>query len=130
MATALPITHFSDVLCVWAYVAQRRMDQLAQEFGDQVVVDYRLASVFGFARSKLEERWQGKGGLVGYARHVREIVDRFDHVELSPVAWAEVVPTSSTPAHLLLAAIRSLEASGGAAPGAFAATAWRLRLAF
>lgn len=130
MSTRLQISHFSDVLCVWAYVAQRRMVELRDEFGERVDVDYRLVGVFGFARTKLEERWKDKGGLGGYAGHVREVASRFDHVTLHQDVWERVAPTSSWPAHLMLAAIRSLEAAGTATPGTFLDVAWRIREAF
>jgi len=122
--------HFSDVLCVWAYAAQRRMEELVVEFGDRVEIDYRLTSIFGFARDKLGERWADKGGLAGYARHVREVIDRFDHVELHADVWCRVAPISSWPAHLVLAAVRVLETSGQAPRGAFSDAAWRMRQAF
>ncbi|MBS1122268.1 MAG: putative dithiol-disulfide isomerase involved in polyketide biosynthesis [Deltaproteobacteria bacterium] len=130
MPPRIQIHHFSDVLCVWAYIAQRRMDELRQEFGDRVDVDHRLVDVFGFARVKLEERWKDKGGLAGYAGHVREVVARFDHVALHEDAWARVAPSSSWPAHLVLAAIRSIEAAGMARAGTFVDAAWLVREAF
>lgn len=130
MASPIAISHFSDVLCVWAYLGQRRMDELVQEFGDRVAVDYRLTSIFGFARDKLEERWKDKGGLAGYSQHVREVIAKFDHVELHPDVWVRVAPRSSWPAHLALSAIRALAAQGAAPATAFATTAWRMRQAF
>jgi predicted DsbA family dithiol-disulfide isomerase len=130
MQPRIQISHFSDVLCVWAYVAQRRMDELRQEFGDRVGVDYRFVSVFGFARAKLDERWKDKGGLAAYGAHVHEVVRRFDHVTVHADVWTRVAPTSSWPAHLVLSAIRSLEAAGAARPGAYVETAWLVRKAF
>lgn len=41
------IDHFSDVLCVWAYAAQIRMDELKREFGEQIQVNYHFMPVFG-----------------------------------------------------------------------------------
>lgn len=125
--TALPITHFSDVLCVWAYVGHRRMLEVGVEFGDRVAIDYRFVSVFGAGRSKQEARWRDKGGLAGYANHVRGVVARFDHVTVHADTWARVAPASSTPAHVVLAAVRALEAAGTFAVGAFADATWRVR---
>jgi predicted DsbA family dithiol-disulfide isomerase len=130
MTPPVRLTHFSDILCVWAYAGQVRMDELAQEFGDRVEVEYRLTPVFGVARDKLAERWKDKDGLAGYARHVRDIVAGFPHVKLHDDTWARVAPLSSTPGHLVLAAIRALEAAGRAPRGAYAAAAWRMREAF
>ncbi len=126
----IQITHFSDVLCIWAYVGQRRMDEVAAEFGDRVCVTYRMTSVFGFARDRQAEKWSDRGGLAGYGAHVREVAAGFPHVTVHPDAWAAVAPASSTPAHLVLAAIRALETAGNAPAGAFCDAAWRIRRAF
>jgi len=124
------ITHFSDALCAWAYVAQIRMDKLAEEVGANLVVEYRYVSVFGFAREKLEERWRGKGGLAAFAEHVRGVAKQFDHVQLHPDLWSKVVPTSSMPAHLLLCAIRLLEREQRVPPGTRVAAARHVRDAY
>lgn len=36
------IEYFSDVLCIWAYGAQARVDELKRNFGDQVRVAQSL----------------------------------------------------------------------------------------
>ena len=36
------IIHFSDVLCVWAYVSQIRYDELMSNFAGRVSIDYRF----------------------------------------------------------------------------------------
>lgn len=124
------ITHFSDALCVWAYVAQIRMDKLAEEVGSNLLVEYRYVSVFGFAGEKLEERWRSKGGLAAYAEHVRGVARQFEHVQLHPDLWTRVVPTSSMPAHLFLCALRWLERERRVPAGTLVATARRVREAW
>lgn len=124
------IVHFSDILCVWAYVAQQRMNELHAEFGAQVHVDYRLVSIFGYARSKLAQRWADKGGIGAYGEHVRSVTAEYDHVTLHSDVWTRVVPSSSWPAHLLLCAVRQLERTSRAEPNSFGALARRLRQAF
>jgi predicted DsbA family dithiol-disulfide isomerase len=41
------ITYFSDVLCVWAYVSQARIDAVKEKFGAAVRIENRFCSVFG-----------------------------------------------------------------------------------
>lgn len=130
MTAPVEVTYFSDVLCVWAYVTERRVEELRQELGDRVRVDYRMMALFGFARDMLTARYADKGGLDAYAAHVEGIVARFPHVSLHASVWRTVTPASSTPAHLLLAAVRSMEREGAAPPGAFVDTTWRARTAF
>ena len=101
------VTYFSDVLCVWAYVSQVRVDELITTFEDQVDVRGRCLSVFGDAVGKLERGWSERGGTAGYADHVQSVAARFDHAPVNRDAWRTVVPRSSMPAHLVLSAARA-----------------------
>ncbi len=124
------ITHFSDVLCVWAYVSQIRYDELTSAYGDRVAIDYRYLHVFGAVAAKLQTAWAAKGGVRGYAAHVRSVVEGFDHVALHPDAWVANTPESSMPSHLLLCGVRRLERLEEVPAGAQARVAWALRQAF
>lgn len=124
------ILHFSDVLCVWAYVSQVRIDELRRTFGAAIEIDCRFVTVFGDARGKLLKNWGERGGNAAYNQHVREIVARFGHVDVHPDIWLKNVPHSALPAHVVLCAVRCLEAGGQVAPGSFDRLAWRLRQAF
>lgn len=123
----LAITHVSDTLCIWAYVAQIRIDKLVEELGDQIALHYHYVSVFGVARDKLAARWRDKGGLAAYADHVLGVARQFDHVAVNPAVWREVAPASSMPSHVVLCAVRALEAAGAAPAGAHLALARRVR---
>ena len=57
----VPIVYFSDVLCIWAYLAELRIDAVTEAFGDQVSFDYRFCSVFGDTSSKIPAAWAEKG---------------------------------------------------------------------
>lgn len=124
------ITYFTDALCVWAYVSQVRMDELKANFKDAAELDSRYFHVFGDVANKIETAWRERGGLAAYRSHVREIVERFGHVEFHENTWSIDVPKSSMPAHLFLCAIRCAESSGRFAPGAGNRAAWAVREAF
>lgn len=124
------ITHFSDALCVWAYVSQIRSDELLSQFPGQVAIDCRYFQVFGDVASKIRAGWSERGGLEGYAEHVRGVAEGFPHVHVHPEVWVRDTPGSSMPAHLLLCAVRVLEAAGEADAGASRAVAWGVREAF
>lgn len=128
--TPIHIHHYSDVLCIWAYVSQVRVDELQETFGAQIELDCRFVSVFGDARGKLAKNWSERGGAAAYRDHVLEVAAKFGHVAVHPDVWTAVQPRSSIPAHAFLCAVRSLEGEGKLAPGAFAAAAWRVRQAF
>ena len=124
------ISYFTDALCVWAYISQVRIDELKANFKDAVELDCRYFHVFGNVAKKMDTAWKDRGGLPAYRRHVREIVEKFGHVQLHERTWETDVPKSSMPAHLFLCATRHVESSSGCAPGSGNRTAWALREAF
>jgi predicted DsbA family dithiol-disulfide isomerase len=126
------IQHFSDVLCVWAYVSQVRVDELKRQFGEQIEMDYHFVHVFGHAHQKLQMQWAQRGGTQAYGTHVREVVAKFDHVPVHEDIWVRDTPRSSLPAHLFLCALKLLEPGQADANGstAFERAAWAVREAF
>ncbi|MEQ8492603.1 MAG: DsbA family protein [Gammaproteobacteria bacterium] len=112
--TTVAISHYSDVLCVWAWIVQVRVSELERQFSDAVQFDYRYFSVFGDVHGKLDAQWQDRGGRDAYAEHVRAVAARFEHVTLNRDTWTRVVPRSSMPAHLVLCAARLLARADGA----------------
>jgi len=111
--TTVRITHFSDILCVWAYIGQIRFQELQSNFPQEVIFDFRYFSVFGDVHTKMDAQWGTRGGLSAYSQHVHEVAAGFDHVSLCPDVWCRDVPTSSLPAHLLVAAVRLLDSEQG-----------------
>jgi len=126
------IVYFSDLLCIWAYVAQIRVDELRRNFSEQVSIDYRFVPVFGSVQSRIGERWADRGGLAGYAAHVKEVAGQFDHAELHPDVWTKNVPAGSFGAHVFVKAFaigdESYKTIGERT--ALEELLWRLRLAF
>jgi len=109
MAERITLTYYSDILCVWAYISQARVDEVAQRFPDDVSIGYRFCSVFGDTAYKIGTGWAERGGYEGFATHVRDAVSAFDHVTLHPEIWQRDRPTSSTPAHLLVKAVQRVD---------------------
>lgn len=126
------IFYFSDVLCIWAYIAQIRLDALKTTFQDQIEIEPHFVPVFGNACEKLETRWRDRGGLQGYGDHIQEVAKKFDHITLHPDVWTKVTPSSSTSCHLFLQAIQLLEAKGlvEQEQQAFQKATWAFREAF
>lgn len=118
------ITCFSDVLCVWAFIAQRRIDELVKQFGDEVVIEDRFCAVFGDTATKIENGWARRGGYVGFNRHLMEVSKQFPEMELNSGIWMHTRPASSFGAHAFLKAVKIAE------PGKFNAAALALRRAF
>jgi predicted DsbA family dithiol-disulfide isomerase len=106
------ISYFSDVLCIWAYIAQIRLDELKSTFPTRISIDLHFTPVFGDAHRKLTTRWQDRGGFDGYSHHVQEVAAKFNHISIHPDIWTIDIPHSSTSCHLFLRAIKLLEDKG------------------
>jgi predicted DsbA family dithiol-disulfide isomerase len=123
------VTHYSDLLCVWAYVGEARLAELVTRFGADVEVEARFCSVFGDSARKIDRGWSSRGGYAGFAAHVQEVAARFDltvHADL----WLTTRPASSDSAHLFVKAAQLVEARGELGPGSSDALASALRRAF
>jgi predicted DsbA family dithiol-disulfide isomerase len=118
------IAYFSDILCVWAYIAQRRVDELKQQFGTNIRIDNHFCSVFGDTAAKIGAGWAGRGGYEGFNRHLKEVAAQFPELELHPGIWIGSRPASSFGAHAFLKAVEIAESSR------FDDMAWALRRAF
>jgi predicted DsbA family dithiol-disulfide isomerase len=113
MDERLSLTYYSDLLCVWAHIAQARVDEVARQFVEQITINYRFCSVFGDTAHKIGVGWADRGGYAGFGNHVREAVAGFDHVSVHPELWQTSRPASSTPAHLLIKAVQRVDGQQG-----------------
>jgi len=136
---SLHISYVSDVLCIWAYVAEVRLDEVRKEFGSSVELEYRFIPVFGATRHRIAEGRKNRGGYAGFGEHVRKVAEDFPHVSVNERVWSEVAPTTSSTAHEMLCAARLL-ANEGVIDSArredlggrtlFEEATWRIRSAF
>lgn len=122
--TPIKVTYFSDILCIWAYCAQARVDELRGQFSDEVEIDYRFISVFGSCRRKIGEGWKNRDGFDGYDAHVREIAERFPHVDVHPGLWTKTQPASSASPHVFLKAVELVDGAS------LERSTWAFRQAF
>ncbi|MCH7486810.1 MAG: DsbA family protein [Proteobacteria bacterium] len=124
MKNPVSITYYSDILCIWAYCAQVRVDEIRVRFADEVEIDFRFISVFGNTQLKIGDGWKDRGGFEGYDDHVREVAERFLHVDVHPQLWRKTRPASSASPHLFLKAVHLAHGAS------LEKTTWALRRAF
>lgn len=108
----IQISYVSDVLCVWAYVAEVRLDELRKEFGSSIELEYRFIPIFGATRHRIDEGWKKQGGYAGFGEHVLGVAKGFPHVSVHERVWSQVAPTTSSAAHEMLCAVRLLTEEG------------------
>lgn len=78
------ISYFSDVLCIWAYAAQIKLDELRRQFGGRIRVEYHFLPLFGDVAGRMAAGWGERDGAASYARHVKQVAARFDHIDIHP----------------------------------------------
>lgn len=111
--TPVVIDYYSDLLCVWAYVAQVRVDEIQQEFGDKVSIRHHFFSLFGDTATRIGAGWHDRGGFAGFHDHVAAVCEQHPHVSLHPNVWKlGCQPSSSAVPHLMIQAIQVLVADG------------------
>ena len=133
------IEYFSDLLCVWAYAAQIRLDELQQHYASDIEVHYHFIPVFGCTQRRIAEGWKDKGGFGAYSANVKQIRTQFPHVTVHPDIWTKNIPPTSASAHHFLKAVQLLQRQGliDAAPQThlegktlFESVTWAMRVAF
>jgi len=129
------ITYFSDVLCIWAYASQARVDAVRDTFGDAVRIEHRFCSVFGDTASKIASAWKDKGGYAGFNSHLRQVAETFPHVEVHPEIWLKSRPLTSASAHLFMKAVQQWDLKSPvpgsqSVPSLFDQVMWTFRCAF
>jgi len=105
MNSPLIVEYYSDVLCVWAWIAQRRIDELNHTFGDKIEFKHHYVDIFGDVPTKMDTSWKSKGGYEGFAKHVQHSAASFDDAIINEKIWTSIRPTTSANAHLYLKAI-------------------------
>lgn len=137
--TVVDIAYFSDILCVWAYISQIRVDELKSKVGDKVNINYRFITIFGCTENRIGKGWKDRGGYAGFGQHMIESCQPHPHVEIHPDIWRSDPPASSAPCHLFLKALQNLENRGDISreplaeydnKNLFEAFCWRVRCAF
>ena len=101
----LRIDYYSDVLCVWAWIAQRRIDELHAQLGDKISLRYHYVDVFGDTAGKMHAQWAKRGLYDGFASHVVESAAEFEDAPVNPAIWTSCQPTTSANTHLFLKAV-------------------------
>jgi predicted DsbA family dithiol-disulfide isomerase len=113
MSEPLVIDYYTDMLCVWAWIAQRRIEELHDQWGDSIRLEHHCVNVFGDTQAKMERQWSSRGGFEGFAEHVQASAAAYEDAPIHPALWRDVRPTTSATAHLLLKAAGLVDSHDG-----------------
>jgi predicted DsbA family dithiol-disulfide isomerase len=104
-SSPISIDYYTDVLCVWAWIAQPRLEEIRLQWGDRVKIHHRYIDIFGDARSKIPTQWGESDGYEKFHAHVAQSAKPYKHTNIHPDIWTTVRPNSSVTPHLILKAI-------------------------
>jgi predicted DsbA family dithiol-disulfide isomerase len=104
MSKPLVIDYYTDILCIWAWIAQRRIDELNQQWGARVELNHHCVNVFGDTQAKMDSQWADRGGYDGFAKHVASAAADYEEAPVTAALWKTVRPATSANAHLMLKA--------------------------
>lgn len=105
MSKPIIVEYFTDVLCVWAWVSQQRIERLQQALGNKVDLKFRYLDVFGDTQTKMQTQWADRGLYQGFAEHVEKSASCEPNAVINPEIWRDIQPTTSSNAHLMLKAV-------------------------
>ena len=125
IAAPIHIDYYTDVLCVWAWIAQPRLDELNRQWAGRVIIRHRYLDIFGDSHRKIATQWGETVGFEKFGAHVVKSVAPFENLEVNPDIWTKVRPRSSLQAHLFLKAVALVTDEALVAP-----VALRIRRAF
>lgn len=99
------IEYYSDVLCIWAWIAQRRIDELNAQSDIDIVFHHRYIDLFGATATKIHDQWADRGLFAGYRAHVCEAADQYLSTSIHDDVWQKTRPASSANPHLVIKAV-------------------------
>ncbi len=100
----ITVDYFSDVLCVWAWIAQPRVEELQKQWGKSIELRHRFVDVFGDARQKITSKYGEENGYAMFHQHIVDAAAGFDGASIHDDTWRLCRPYSSLQAHLVLKA--------------------------
>jgi len=109
MKNTIQLSYYSDVLCVWAYIAQIRLDELRNKFGTKLKIEHHFISVFGCTEQRIGQGWKNRGSYDGFSKHVADVAKDFPHISINPEIWRSCIPKTSMISHCFLKAVQLME---------------------
>ena len=137
--STIKIHYFTDILCVWAYLAQIRLDELIINYSDKIDISYNFMPIFGCTANRIGEGWKDKGGFEAFSKHMKTVCKEYPHIEIHPDIWAKNTPKTSATSHLFAKAVQCLVNDGTISNerltiynqrSLFEELIWKIRLAF
>lgn len=112
----IPISYWTDPLCIWAFVAEAKVERITSEFGARIRLEHRVIPVFGSVPWRFSHGPWKNEGVDGRVAATRRIAAEHGRPEITGEVWRRAAPTSSWAAGAALKAVFAAAAHGEIAP--------------
>ena len=109
MNTPVTVEYYTDVLCIWAWVSELRVQQLKKDFGDSIEIKAKYMDVFGDVNHKMNTTWRAKDGFNGFSEHIQKTAESFPELKVNATLWKTSQPSTSAVAHMYIKAVHLIE---------------------
>lgn len=130
MVDRIPVQYWTDPLCIWAYVAQARLEHLLDSHGANLDVAYHIVPVFGSVPHRFTHGAWAKAGPEGRATVTRKVAHARGYENVSGEVWVKDPPASSWAPSLAVKAAFAAAAADEVEDGVAADYQWQLRERF
>jgi predicted DsbA family dithiol-disulfide isomerase len=113
----IEFSYWSDPLCIWALVAQTKLDRVLVELGTHLAVDYRIVPVFGSVHWRFTEGPWAKEGVNGRVTATRRIAECGGRTDVTGECWRKAAPASSWAPGAAIKAVFAMETRAEIAGG-------------
>ncbi len=124
---SLRFEYWSDPLCIWAYVAQSKLERVLEKWGPHLSVDYRVVPVFGSLPRRFESGTWSAAGTEGRQQATQKVALANGCENVSGAVWTKDTPASSWACGAAAKAAFLLESRELSPPGSGAAYLRALR---
>lgn len=104
MSKLITIDYFTDILCVWAWIVQQRIEELHNQFAGKIEIRNQYLDLFGNTATRIQDQWKNKGLYDGFGDYVIQSAAPYEAAPVNAEVWHKVRPTTSANAHLILKA--------------------------
>lgn len=130
MSIQIPVAYWSDPLCIWAFVAQPRLEAVLSRHGVRLALEHHIVPVFGSVPQRFRHGAWAREGPEGRAAATRRVARMHGREDISGDVWTDDAPASSWSSAAAVKAVGLLEAQEQARPGAMADYLLGMRQAF
>lgn len=108
----IAFSYWSDPLCIWALVAQTKLERILSELGRHLEVDYRIVPVFGSVPWRFTKGSWAKEGVDGRCAATKRIAEQAGRRDVSGECWRTCAPASSWAPAAAIKAVFAMEHGG------------------